>query len=212
MPPSRYAGSVSRSGSHGNGLHLVGGANFLRPFLQRGRPVLAHCRPMRAMRYVCNRPKQTSTPGPARHTPPHSPRHTACRIDIPWVVRNSSIQSLDYRNGTSPLAPPTYIAGFSSYLDVQAGASPHWVHCVLLGSLLTTVAVQPGRCRRFIGTLLARIRFAPCTLRMGTRRRRSEKIEVSPLILRTRMRSCGKQFRNDLAEKIAMKVFRFSFF
>src|SRR6516225_9126232 len=37
MPPSRYAGSVSRSGSHGNGLHLAGGANFLRPFLQRVR-------------------------------------------------------------------------------------------------------------------------------------------------------------------------------
>jgi len=105
-------------------------------------------------------------PIPAPHTPPHRPRHAACRTGMWWVVRNSSIQSLDYRNGTSPLAPPTYIAGFSSYLDVQAGASPHWVHCVLLGSLLTTVAVQPGRCRRFIGTLLARIRFAPRTLRM----------------------------------------------
>ena len=77
-------------------------------------------------------------PIPAPHTLPHRPRHAACRTGMWWVVRNSSIQSLDYRNGTSPLAPPTYIAGFSSYLDVQAGASPHWVHCVLLGSLLTT--------------------------------------------------------------------------
>src|SRR6516165_783534 len=35
------------------------GANFLQPFLQRGRPVLARCRPARATRYVRNRRKQT---------------------------------------------------------------------------------------------------------------------------------------------------------
>ena len=127
-----------------------------------------------------------------QHQAPHTPRHAACRTGMWWVVRNSSIQSLDYRNGTSPLAPPTYIAGFSSYLDVQAGASPHWVHCVLLGSLLTTVAVQPGRCRRFIGTLLARTRFAPRTLRMVQRTRSSEEMKVTPLILGTTMGSCGK--------------------
>src|SRR6516162_8404420 len=63
-----------------------------------------------------------------------------------------------------PCTPDIY--GFSSYIEGQAGAPPHWVHCVLLGSLLTTVAVQPGRCRRFIGTLLARIQYVPCTLRM----------------------------------------------
>jgi hypothetical protein len=65
----------------------------------------------------------------------------------------------------SPLHP-RHIACFSSYIGKQAGAPAHWVHCVLLGSLLTTVAVQPGRCRRFIGTLLARIKHAPRTLRM----------------------------------------------
>jgi len=118
-------------------------------------------------------------PIPAPHTPPHRPRHAACRTGMWWVVRNSSIQSLDYRNGTSPLAPPTYIAGFSSYLDVQAGASPHWVHCVLLGSLLTTVAVQPGRCRRFIGTLLARIKYAARTSGMEDKDRRSESLVVA---------------------------------
>jgi hypothetical protein len=54
----------------------------------------------------------------------------------------------------SPLHP-RHISDSSSYFEEQAGAPPHWVHCVLLGSLLTTVAVQPGRCHRFIGTLFA---------------------------------------------------------
>src|SRR6516165_12143741 len=31
------------------------------------------------------------------------------------------------------------------------------------------VAVQPGRCRRFIGTLLARIKYAARTLRVGAK-------------------------------------------
>ena len=137
-----------------------------------------HCRPTRAPRNVCNRQKRTSTPGPAPHTPPHRPRHAACRTDMWRAVRNSSRKSMFCGNGTSPLAPPTYIAGFSSYLDEQARASPYWVHCVLLGSLLTTVAVQPGRCRRFIGTLLARIKYAPPTLRMEDKERRSESLVV----------------------------------
>jgi hypothetical protein len=55
----------------------------------------------------------------------------------------------------------------------QAGASPRRVHCVLLGSLLTTVAVQLGRCRRFIGKLLACIKYAPRTLEDEERRRES---------------------------------------
>jgi hypothetical protein len=41
------------------------------------------------------------------------------------------------------------------------------------------VAVQPGRCGRFIGTLLARISYAPRTLRMEheeTKKRRDESL------------------------------------
>src|SRR6516225_1310041 len=41
------------------------------------------------------------------------------------------------------------------------------------------VAVQPGRCRRFIGTLLARIKYAPRPLRMEGRARRSESLAPS---------------------------------
>src|SRR5262249_30069771 len=118
-----------------------------------------------------------STPRPAPHRPPHTPRHAACRTDIPWVVRNSSMKSFDYRNSTSPLARPTYTCFQLIYRGRGLGrASPHWVHCVLLGSLLTTVAVQPGRCRRFIGTLLARIKFAPRTVQMEEKERRSESL------------------------------------
>ena len=58
-------------------------------------------------------------PIPAPHTPPHRPRHAACRTGMWWVVRNSSIKSLHYRNGTSPLATPTY--GWSQLISRRAG-------------------------------------------------------------------------------------------
>jgi hypothetical protein len=106
------------------------------------------------------------------HTPPHRPRHAACRTDIPWVVQNSSMKSFGYRNGTSPLATPTYGWIQLIYRDEGGGGLRR-----MGGSLLTTVAVQPGRCRRFIGTLLARIKYAPRTLRMvrrDTKQRRDE--------------------------------------
>ena len=74
---------------------------------------------------------------PVQHQAPHTPRHAACRTDM-WCPSRQKL----------------------------ARASPHWVHCVLLGFAPHYVAVQPGRCRRFIGTLLARIKYAPRTLRM----------------------------------------------
>ena len=55
------------------------------------------------------------------------------------------------------------------------------------------VAVQPGRCRRFIGTLLARIDYPPAHCEWRTR---SEEVKVLLPIVRTRMRSCWKQFRD----------------
>ena len=86
------------------------------PTIAQRFSALAHCRPTRAPQHVCNRPKQTSTPGPARHTPPHRPRHAACRTDIPWGARNSSTKPLCYRNGTLPPVPPTYTL-FRPYVE-----------------------------------------------------------------------------------------------
>ena len=68
------------------------------------------------------------------------------------------------------------------------------------------VAVQPGRCRRFIGTLLARIKYAPCTLRMEQRTPRSESLaadlENKIAILRERIsrsilwKDCHESFQD----------------
>jgi hypothetical protein len=124
------------------------------------------------------------------------------------VVQSSSRKSIYYRNGTLP-PHPGHIAGFSSYIAQQAGALPHWVHCVLRGSLLTTVAVQPGRCRRFIGTLLARITYAPRTLRIEDK---EGEAKVLPHFVRPRLRSCRNHFAIDLVEKLVMKVLKISFF
>ena len=106
---------------------------------------------------------------------------------------------------------PRPIAGFSSYFDEHGGASLHWVHRVSLGSLLTTVAVQPGRCRRFIETLLARIKYARRTLRMKQRTPGSEEPKVLLSNSGTRIRSCGEQFRDRSRGNNVTKVFRFSF-
>jgi len=68
VPSSCDADSLSRSGPHGNGLHRVAsgrGANFLRPFLQRGRRVLARCCPGRVARHVRSRRKLTVHPPPS---------------------------------------------------------------------------------------------------------------------------------------------------
>ena len=109
----------------------------------------------------------------------------------------------------SPLHPRLY-SWFSSHIEQQAGAPPHWVHCVLLGSLLITVAVQPGRCRRFIGTLLARSKHAPRTLRMEDE---GEEVKVLSAIVRPRIRSCWKQFRDrsrgNKFVKTVFKILRF---
>ena len=89
-----------------------------------------------------------------------------------------------------PCTPRIY--GFSSYIEGQAGAP------LALGSLCPPgfaphyVAVQPGRCRRFIGTLLARIKYSPRTLRMEDKERRSESLAADL----EEQESCGKQFRD----------------
>jgi hypothetical protein len=71
MPPSRYAGSVSRSGSHGNGLHLAGGPTSCDLFCSAGGCLLAHCRPARATRHVRNRKKQRFRQSGPAPIPPH---------------------------------------------------------------------------------------------------------------------------------------------
>ena len=73
------------------------------------------------------------------------------------------------------------------------------------------VAVQPGRCRRFIGTLLATIRYTARTLRTEQRTSRAEEEKALPLISKNK-NLAGNNFEIDLAENIAMKVFRFLFF
>jgi hypothetical protein len=154
---------------------------------------------------------------PQPHPAPHTPLHAVCSTDMWWVVQNSLRNSTRYRNGTLPLHP-RHIPGFSSYIEGQVGAPPHWVHCVLLGSLLTTVAVQPGRCRRFIGTLLARIKHAPRTLRMEDKRR-SESIaadrENKNTILRKTIsrliswKNCAESFQDFAFCRFGILKFRF---
>ena len=75
-----------------------------------------------------------------------------------------------------PCTPDIYLLSAHISRTRVGRLSPHWVHCVLLGFAPHYVAVQPGRCRRFIGTLLARIKYTPRTLRMDhkeTKKRKS---------------------------------------
>src|SRR5215471_7142719 len=119
------------------------------------------------MRYVCNRQKQTSTPGPAPHWPLSKRHPPPCTPDI-YPLSASYIGGLGRAFAAlGSLCPP--------------GFAPHYV------------AVQPGRCRRFIGTLLARIEYPPAHCKWRTR---TEEVKVLLLILRTRKRSCWKQFRD----------------
>jgi hypothetical protein len=60
-----------------------------------------------------------------------------CRIPIP--------QRDEARN---PRFPPPCTPDICS---LSLSGFARWVHCVLLGSLFTTLAVQPSRCRRCIG-------------------------------------------------------------
>jgi hypothetical protein len=183
MPPNRFTGSsLPLPGVHGNGLHLAGGSTSLHLFCSaKGgfwptAEQCVHCG-------MSATDKSRHQPGPARHTPPHRPRHAARRTDMWWVVRNSSIKSLGYRNGTHPLAPPTY--GSIQLISRRAG----WGSAAL-GSLCPPGFAPHYRgcsCRRFIGTLLARIKFAPRTLRMEDN---AKEVKVLPPIMRTRMRSC----------------------
>ena len=112
---------------------------------------------------------------PPPHRAPHPPPHAVCGTDMWWVVRDSSIKSAHSRNGTLPLAPRTY-----SWIQlISRGAG--WGSAAL-GSLCPFgfaphyVAVQPGRCRCFIGTLLARSKYAPRTLRLEDKERRSKSL------------------------------------
>ena len=66
-----------------------------------------------ARKFLPVRPRQYQV----QHQAPHSPRHSACRTDIPWVVRNLSIKSFGYRNGTLPPLHPRHIPAFSSYIE-----------------------------------------------------------------------------------------------
>ena len=107
---------------------------------------------------------------------------------------------------SSPLHPG-HIPAFSSYIETRAGAG-----FAALGSLCPPgftphyVAVQPGRCRRFIGTLLARIKYAP-RIALEDKDRRSESLAAD--------QDCDlarNNFEIDRVEKIAMKVFEISIF
>jgi hypothetical protein len=57
---------------------------------------------------------------------------------------------------------------------IEGGLRSQWVHCVLLGSLLTTVAVQPGRMSSLHRDTLLPLNMHLAHCEWSTRRRRSE--------------------------------------
>jgi hypothetical protein len=83
----------------------------------------------------------------------HHIRHHIRHV-VPTCGASSEITTVFQCVGARPPSPLT-----SRHIARSAyPASLAWVHCVLLGSLLTTLAVQPSRCRRFIGTPYADIK------------------------------------------------------
>jgi hypothetical protein len=104
---------------------------------------------------------------PLQHAQRHRPPHTVCGCGGMNDIHNvfQRLTRIGHGGLTSRhMARSAYPASLAS------------VHCVLLGSLLTTLAVQPSRCRRFIGTLFAPIKYASRALRIEQRRRRGESL------------------------------------
>jgi hypothetical protein len=81
----------------------------------------------------------------AQHRVRHQEPHTACRTDMWGRLKFINKISLIIKMAPPPL-PPINLLDSAHNSTSRAGALPYWIHCVLLGSLLTTVAVQPGRC------------------------------------------------------------------
>jgi hypothetical protein len=86
----------------------------------------------------------TGTIAAPPHPTPHGPQHAACGADMRCHIRDYIDISIACGGVVSPLATPTYAR--SAY-----PASLAWVHGVPVGFAPHYVAVQPGRCRRFIG-------------------------------------------------------------
>ena len=83
-----------------------------------------------------------------------------------------------YRNGTLPPAPRTYTSLQLIYRGAGWGSAALGSWCPF-GFAPHYVAVQPGRCRRFIGTLLARSKYAPRRLRMEDKDEEAERRKLA---------------------------------
>jgi hypothetical protein len=125
-------------------------------------------RPIRFMGHRTSKRKKSGRAAIRPQPAPHTPLQTACGPDMWCPIRIAAAFQCVRAGLPPPPAPPTY-----SSLSLSGFA--RWVHCVLLGSLLTTLAVQPSRCRRFIGTLFAPIKYAPRALRMERRETKKRK-------------------------------------
>jgi hypothetical protein len=132
-------------------------------------------------------------------------------------IGNCCVISMRSRGATLPPDLPTYAR--SAYIE---GGFARWVHCVLLGSLLTTLAVQPSRCRRFIGHCLLPLNMHLARLRIGqteTMKRRCESLafdlENRNTISRKTKQICDESFHDfgfAILDFLKCRIFPICFF